>query len=77
MVGGDFFSIDPVAAERFTDPTQALDALNGLDWAGNPILARSFEDSVTNSSSIGVCYYTNVSVEGLFMFARHVVYEYE
>jgi hypothetical protein len=53
-------SLDQEAAQRFTDPNQALAVLNGLDWSGNPVLGKSLEDSITNSPSTGICYSSNV-----------------
>ena len=54
-------SIDTDAAERFTDPNQALQVLNELDWASNPRLETSLEESVTDSINTGVCFNSKVS----------------
>lgn len=54
-------SIDPEAAQKFIDPEQSsLDALNGLDWAENPVLTTSLFESITNATNVGICYTTEV-----------------
>ena len=57
-----FHSIDPAIAEIFADEMaedeQVLGALNSLDWANNPMLATSLEESVTNTTSPVLCYST-------------------
>lgn len=55
------YRIDNAAAQRFADPDQSLDTLRSLDWAGNPELATSLEESVTGSPGIGICYSSGVS----------------
>ena len=49
------FSIDPEAAAMFANPDTSVEALNSLDWAGNPLLATALQNSVGNSSVIGYC----------------------
>lgn len=53
-------SVDPAAARQFVDPDQFFNVLNGLDWAGNPVLTTALESSIINSTGTGICYTTDV-----------------
>lgn len=58
-----FSRIDPFAVLRLIqnpDPDQFIDILNSLDWAGDPQLGRSLQESLLNIAAMGSCTRENV-----------------
>ena len=53
--------MDPEISQRLQDPSQAIQALSDLDWAGNPGLAASLRNSLANSPATEFCLPGNVS----------------
>ena len=64
--------MNPEAYQEFAameprDEEGAIEILNRLDWTSGPEMARRLQDSVLNSTALGVCIADNVSDSGILI----------
>jgi hypothetical protein len=69
-----FCSVNPSAADGLINggEQESINILNGLDWGGDAQLARSLQDSVLESSSLGLCRRENVRTKRVDNAARWI-----